>query len=232
MAPEKHGHPRLSTSSILRLQTPAHGCTRLLLRLGITNGVLCSRHSARTQSTYGMQCSTPHQCVSSKPISFQTPDGTRLAKVLPTPMCLMSFGADLAPKASDCILNTFVLRLPRETASVERVVELVQEGTYKVCDVVPSPIAGAARHVAISQHSGAALCPPRVTNCEVQQLIRSAGSVVFLSPPLNTPGVHSSRRCVEGSLLAIFSKGTNFVRSSQLVPVLFCLLHPEDAVQA
>jgi hypothetical protein len=86
MASKKHGHPRLSTPSILRLQTLAHGCTRLLLRLGITNGVLCSRHSACTQSTYGMQCSTPHQCVSSKPISFQTPYGTRLARALPTPV--------------------------------------------------------------------------------------------------------------------------------------------------
>ena len=92
----------------------------------------------------------------------------------------MSFGANLAPMGCVCVPNTFLIRIAHDIASVERVAELVQKATGEACSVVPSPIASAARHFAYSHHRGAVLCPARVANQEVQQLIRSASSIVFL----------------------------------------------------
>ena len=168
-------------------------------------------------------------CVISKPSKFERPDGTRFARALPTPICLVSFGANLAPMGCVCIPNTFLLRIAHDIASVERVAELVQNATGEACNVVPSPIAGAARHFASSHRRGAVLCPARVANLEVQQLIRSASSIMFLSPPLRAQNVQPSRRCVEGSLLAFLSKGTGFMLGNhQPVSVYFCFLHPDD----
>ena len=168
-------------------------------------------------------------CVISKPIDFERPDGTRFARALPTPVCLVRFGANLAPMGCLCVPNTFLLRIAHDIATVERVSELVQSATGEACSVVTSPIAGAARHYASSHRRCAVFCPARVANQEVQQLIRSASSIMFLSPPLRAQSVQPSRRCVEGSLLAFLSKGTGFMPgNSQPVPIPLFFLHPDD----
>jgi hypothetical protein len=184
---------------------------------------------ACTHGTCAIHCDTQHLCVISKPINFERPDGTRFARALPTPVCLVSFGANLAPMGCVCVPNTFLLRIAHDNATVERVSEPVQSATGEACSVVTSPIAGAARHYASSHRRGAVLCLATLANQEVQQLIRSASSVMFLSPPLRAQNEQPSRRCVGGSLLAFLSKSTGFTPgNSQPMPIPLFFLHPDD----
>jgi hypothetical protein len=138
-------------------------------------------------------------CVLSKPIRFEDPYGIPFSRPLPTPVCLVSFGADLTPHPFIHIPNTAVARLDTDTASssVESVAEHVEHCTAGECGIIHSPIAGAARDAVAQQKQTAVLCPAHVTNNEVQQhLMRSACAVVFVSPavkPTNeTSNKHSS----------------------------------------
>ena len=147
-------------------------------------------------------------CVLSKPICFEDPYGTPFSRPLPTPVCLVSFGADLIPHPSTHISNTAVARFggTHTASSIESVAEHVQHCTGDECGIIQSPIAGAARDAAAKQRQTAVICPARVTNDEVQQhLMRAACAVVFVSPLLFVTQGQCKRRCVEGSLIAFFT---------------------------
>lgn len=166
-------------------------------------------------------------CVLTKPVRFEDPHGIPFSRPLPTPVCLVSFGADLTPHQARHIPNTAVARLDTNTSSVETVAEHVQHCTGGKCGIIQSPIAGAARDaVAQQQKQTAVLCPARVTNNEVQQhLMRSACAVVFVSPPLFVTQQESKRRCVEGSLIAFFTNAAASCFLSQVHNVhLHCSL--------
>ena len=81
---------------------------------------------------------------------FETPFGERFSGPLPTPVYLMSFGPELAPvrSSSSLSLRAYAVRLRNEDASIQGVVECVQERTGGSCTVIRSPIAGAAAHTA------------------------------------------------------------------------------------
>ena len=89
-------------------------------------------------------------CVLSQSICFETPFGEWFSRPLPTPVCLMSFGPELAPVRSSSSLapRAYAVRLRNEDASIQDVVERVQERTGGSCTVLCSPIAGAAARTA------------------------------------------------------------------------------------
>ena len=87
-------------------------------------------------------------------IHFETHFGERFSRPLPTPVCLMSFDPELAPVrcSSSLAPRAYAVRLRNEEASIQGVVERVQERTGGSCTVIRSPIAGAAARTA--QHAG------------------------------------------------------------------------------
>jgi hypothetical protein len=163
-------------------------------------------------------------CMLSKPVRFEDADGNTFKRPLPTPVCLVSFGADLAPRACTPVAHTAVVHLNTSSASVENVALHVEQCTGAECGTTSSPIAGSARHAAAKQEQSAVLCPARVTNAEVQQLIHAAHTVVFVSPPLVA---QNTRRCVEGSLIAFFTSAAAdaYLSQAQCVHFRCSLLH-------
>lgn len=161
--------------------------------------------------------------VLSKPIQFEDANGNAFNRPLPTAVCLVSFGADLAPRTCTPVAHIAVVHLNISSASVENVAEHIEQCTCVECGTICSPIAGSARHAAAKQGQSAVLYPARVINAEVQHLIRGAHTVVFVSPPLVAK---SKRRCVEGSLIAFFtSSAASYLRQTQCVHIRCSLLH-------
>ena len=207
------------------------GCTKLLKKQASTSTALCSYPSGRTLSTcLFIHCNTQCLCVYYQSLYvFEDPYGTPFSRPLPTPVCLVSFGADLTPHPSTHIPNTAVARFggTRTASSIESVAEHVQHCTGGECGIIQSPIAGAARDAAAKQRQTAVICPSRVTNDEVQQhLMRAACAVVFVSPPLFVTQRQSKRRCVEGSLIAFFTNAgasSFFVRHTLCISTARCL---------
>ena len=77
-------------------------------------------------------------CVLSKPIRFEDPYGTPFSRPLPTPVCLVSFGADLTPHPSTHIPYTAVARFggTRTASSIESVAEHLQHCTGGECGII------------------------------------------------------------------------------------------------
>jgi len=64
-------------------------------------------------------------CVLSKPIRFETPDGKQFGRPLLTPVCLVSFGADLAPSARHSVTTASFARLRSCHISLNNIKQMV-----------------------------------------------------------------------------------------------------------
>lgn len=146
-------------------------------------------------------------CALTQPIRFETDNGSGSARPLPTPMCLVSLGADLAPGASNCVSSISLIRIHPFEASASSVLENVRMYTGGWCESIASPIrSDALQDAAKAQHSCAALIPALITNTNVKALLFKAHHVAFLSPALiDTQKGETRRCCVDASLIAIFS---------------------------
>ena len=152
-------------------------------------------------------------CVLSKPIRFDCPEGKQFTRALPTPVCLVSFGADLAPSARHTVTTASFARMRTCDALFNNVTQMVLQCTGSACEIVGSRIDAGTLRTAASQHSCAILCPARLANNEVQKLVHAAQHVVFLSPTLKAHEHHY----VEGSFLAFFVIAMGFFM--QPIPV-------------
>jgi len=162
-------------------------------------------------------------CIISKPVFFQSPDGIRFPKPLPTPVCLVSFGSDVAPQPCFTIRNTHAVRLRCEDATVESVIQHVQERTGGACSLYTPPGLSCSQD-AVSSGTQAVLCPARVANAPVQHLIQTAHCVVFLSPPLKPQ--RAQKRWAEGSLIVFFTNADAFLSDKRSYPVQLHMLNP------
>jgi hypothetical protein len=172
-------------------------------------------------------------CALTQPIRFETEDGSSFARPLPTPVCLVSFDADLAPGASNCVSIISLIRLHSCEASVSSVLEKVRMYTGGWCESIAPPIrSDALQDAAKAQHSCAALLPARMTNTNVKELLFKAHHVAFLSPPLiDTQEGETRRRCVEGSLIAFFSENpSTFLHNTSARPIRFSMLSPTSCI--
>jgi hypothetical protein len=162
-------------------------------------------------------------CVLTQPIRFETENGSSFARPLPTPMCLVSFGADLAPGASNCVNNVSLIRLHSFEARVINVLEKMRTYTGNRCESIASPLRSDALQDA--ERNCAALLPARITNTNVKEILSKAHHIAFISPPLAGKG---KRRCVEGSVIAFFNEyPSNFLHRTSARPIRFSMLNPQ-----
>jgi hypothetical protein len=144
-------------------------------------------------------------CIFSQPLPFEKPSSERYSRPLPTLVCFISFGSDLAPSASLLVSKAYGVGLHNEDASIER----VQERTHQACIAIESPIFSAAVRTAQQQSCTVVLYPALILSTEIQQLVRASPSILLLSPALVATG--SQRRSVDGSFIAFFLSARAFV---------------------
>lgn len=139
-------------------------------------------------------------------------DGIRFPKPLSTPVYLVSFGSDVAPQPCLTIRNAHAVRLRSEHATVESVIQHVQERTERACGFYPPlhiPPGLSCGQDAVSSRTQAVFCPARVASAAVQHFIQTAHCVVFLSPPLKPQ--RAQKRLAEGSLIVFFTNADAFL---------------------
>ena len=79
-------------------------------------------------------------CVLSKPIRFDYPDGKQFTRALPTPVCLVSLGTDLAPSACHTVTTASFARMRTCDASFNNATQMVLQCTGSTGEIVGSPI--------------------------------------------------------------------------------------------
>ena len=102
-------------------------------------------------------------CVLSKPIRFETPDDKQFGTPLPTPVCLVSFGADLASSARHSVTIASFARLRSCDASLKSIKQILLQCTGSACEIVGSPISGGTLRVAATEYCSATLCTVTMT---------------------------------------------------------------------
>jgi len=93
-------------------------------------------------------------CVLSKPIRFEDANGNPFNRPLPTAVCLVSFGADLAPRTCTPVAHTAVVHLNTSSASVENVAEY--EGNALMENAAPFVHQSQVQHGTLQQSRGRA----------------------------------------------------------------------------
>jgi hypothetical protein len=119
-------------------------------------------------------------CVLSKPIRFASPDDKQFGTLLPTPVRLLSFGADLAPSARHSVTTSSFARLRSCDASLNNIKQMVLQCTGTACEIVGSPISGGTLRVAATEYSSATLCTVKMTKKKTDTKAFSCGTSCYL----------------------------------------------------
>jgi hypothetical protein len=168
-------------------------------------------------------------CMLSKPIQFETPDDKQFGRPLPTPVCLVSFGANLAPSARHSVTPASFARLRSCDASLHNIKQMVLQCTGSACEIVGSPISGGTLRVAATEYCSATLCTVTMTKKAIQKPFLAAHHVTFLSPPLaRYNGCIHEHRCVEGSFVAFFCEPEDFRYKAHAFKMNLSILDPPE----